>query len=65
MVGRHRSLITEVLMGVRPEVDHGVNLFRTVPQQPLQVAHESIDVSFAPCLQDYVLVIVVPAREES
>lgn len=41
------------------EVDHGVNLLRTVPQQPLQVAHESIDVSFAPSLQDYVLVIIV------
>ena len=41
------------------EVDHGMNLLGTVPQQPLQVAHKSIDVSFAPCLQDYVLVIIV------
>ena len=41
------------------EVDHGMNLFGTVTQQPLQVAHESIDVAFAPSLQDYVLVVIV------
>ena len=47
------------------EVDHGMHLFRTVPQQPLQVAHESIDVSFAPSLQDYILVVIVsePPRQ--
>ena len=45
------------------EVDHLVDLLRTVAEQPLQVADKAVDVALPSCLQDYVLVIVVPANE--
>lgn len=41
------------------DVQHGVQLLRLIPQQALQVADEAIDVAFAGCLADDVLVIVV------
>ena len=47
------------------EVDHLVDLLGTVAKQPLQVADKAVDVALPSCLQDYVLVVVVPAREES
>ena len=42
-----------------------MDLLRTVAEQSLQVADKAVDVALPSCLQDYVLVIVVPAREES
>ena len=40
-----------------------MDLLRTVAEQPLQVADKAVDVALPSCLQDYVLVIVVPANE--
>ena len=45
------------------EVDHLVDLLRTVAEQSLQVADKAVDVALPSCLQDYVLVIVVPAKD--
>ena len=45
------------------EVDHPVDLFGTVAEQPLQVADKAVDVALPSCLQDYVLVIVVPVNK--
>ena len=47
------------------EVDHLVDLLGTVAEQPLQVADKAVDVALPSCLQDYVLVIVVPVNNKS
>ena len=60
MVGRGcKSLITEVLVGVRSEVDHGMNLFWAVAQQPLQVAHKPVDITLSRGFQDDIFVVVI------
>ena len=45
------------------EVDHPVDLFGTVAEQPLQVADKAVDVALPSCLHDYVLVIVVAVNK--
>lgn len=48
------------LIGVRLDVQHGVELLRRVAQQALQVTDETVDVAFPGRLVDDVLVVVVP-----
>ena len=52
-----------VLLLVRLEIDHGVDLLRAVAQQALKVAHEAVHVPLARGLKDDVLVVVIPAME--
>lgn len=47
------------LVGVRLDVQHGVELLGRVAQQALQVADEAVDVAFPGRLVDDVLVVVV------
>ena len=59
VAGQESLLITEVLVSVRPEVDHGVHLLGAVAEQALQVADEPVDVTLSRRFQDYVLVVIV------
>ena len=40
-----------------------MDLLGTVAEQPLQVADKAVDVALPSCLQDNVLVIVVPVNK--
>jgi len=59
VAGQESLLITEVLVSVRPEVHHGVNLLGAVAEQALQVADEPVDVTLSRRFQDDVLVVIV------
>ena len=59
VAGQESLLITEVLVSVRSEVHHRVNLLRAVAEQALQVADEPVDVTLSRRFQDDVLVVIV------
>jgi len=46
-------------VGVRSEVDHGMNLFWAVPQQPLQVADKPVDITLSRGFQYDIFVVVI------
>ena len=54
-----QGLITEVLVGVWSEVDHSVNFFWAVPQQPLQVTDKPVDITLPRGFQDDIFVVVI------
>jgi len=48
-----------VVLLVRFEIDHGVQLFRSIPQEILEITDEAVDVSLAGGFVDDVLIVVV------
>ena len=53
------QLFAQFFLQVRLEVDHGVNLLRTVTQQTLEITDEPVHVSFPTSFEDNVLVVVI------
>ena len=56
-------LLLSLFSGFSLQFHHVVDLLRAVAQETLEVADKPIHVAFARCLQNDVLVIVIPAKD--